>query len=152
MQEQGMMAAGQPGLASPNAVGADMNAQQGMANQAGVFPPMEMPPPAGGPQPPGGGAPPAQDPMAGTQSLLGTPQQGAQTDVMMVAQQVVSWLNQLPDNEKQQNLVQMQQSNPQLYSLVLPMLQSTAGADMNSASMPQPMQRPARRGPEAAQI
>jgi len=64
----------------------------------------------------------------------------------------VKWFNQLPDHEKQHELVQIQQKNPQLYSFVLQLLQQTTGAEMNSAAMPPPEQRPAQRGPEAAQI
>ena len=86
------------------------------------------------------------------ESPLNSQQQGAQMDMTAIAQQTVSWLNRLPDHEKQQSLVQLQQSNPQLYSLVLPMLQQTAGANKNSAMAQQPEQRPPRRGPEAASV
>jgi len=156
MAEMGMMAAGQPGMMSPNAMGQMGNAQMGMMNQTGQIPPMEMPPPEGGP-PPGGEIPPEM------QSPLmpgGQPQPDAsvgydhraQTDLMQVANQIVSYLNQLPDHEKQQQLAQMQSSNPQLHMIVLQLLQTSAGADQNSAAMPLPQQRPPMRGPEAALI
>jgi hypothetical protein len=146
MTEQGMMASGQPGMASPMATGQMMNAQIGQMNQMGAVPPMDtsmMQPPQGGDQAP-------QDPLSDASSPLGAGQQGAQVDLMMVAQQVVSWLNQLPDHEKQAEMTSMQQKNPQLYSLVLQMIQSTTGADRPSSGMPLPEQRPPRRGPEAA--
>jgi cell division inhibitor SulA len=73
-------------------------------------------------------------------------------DVMTVANQVVGWLNQLPEHEKQKELVQMQKTNPQLYSLVLQLLQQTRGANRNSAAAPLPEQRPPMRGPEAAMV
>jgi len=151
---------------SPTAEGQMMNSQVGMMNAAGQNPGMEIPPaapqaggeaPPGEAPPPGGeaGAPPA--PLEGAQSQL--PQavgdyQGSGTsyDLQMITNQVVGWLNQLPDHEKNHELVKMQLNNPQLYSMVLPLLQTTAGAQQNSAAMPQPEQRPAQRGPEAAAI
>lgn len=154
MQQGGMQAAGQPGAASPAAVGADMNAQTAMANQAGQVPPMDM---SAMQEAPGGGAGgegPAPATQAGESPLQASQegQGGAQADVLAVAQQVVGWLNQLPEHEKQANLVQMQQNNPQLYSLVLQMLQQTRGSNVNSAAMPLPEQRPPQRGPEGAMV
>lgn len=141
MQEMGMQAAGQPGMMSPNSMGAMGNAQMGMMNQTGQVPPMDT------------SAMQQQQP--GVAEQAGSPltaDQTAQTDLLSVAQQVAGWLNQLPDHEKQAQLTQLQTQNPQLYSVVLQMLQSTAGANTNSAAMPQPEQRPARRGPEAMAV
>jgi hypothetical protein len=75
--------------------------------------------------------------------------QPASVDVFSVANRVVGWLNQLPDHEKQKELVNMQRTNPQLYSLVLQLLQQSRGANKNSAAMPKPDQKPPMRGPEA---
>lgn len=141
LQEQGMAAAGQPGAASPTATGAQNNAQVGMMNRAGAIPPMQL---GGGEQ----GQPGQEDPMAAGQSPL-VANQPAQMDVFAVANQVVGWLNQLPEHEKQKELVQMQKANPQLYSMVLQLLQQSRGSNRNSAAMPPPEQRPPRRGPEA---
>jgi len=147
---------GQPGL-SPTAEGQMMSAQQGQANAAGQVPGMEIPPAApqaGGGEMPAGvppeqGAPTAPG-MAGVQSQL--PQQsGPGYDLMEVAQKVVNWLNTMQDQARQHELVKMQLNNPHLYSLILPMLQQSAGAQQNSAAVPTPEQRPARRGPEAQQ-
>jgi hypothetical protein len=144
LQEQGMAAAGQPGVASPTAMGAQGNAQTAMMNQAGAIPPMDL---SGGQQ----GQQGQEDPMAAGQSPL-VASQPAQMDVFQVANQVVGWLNQLPEHEKQKELVQMQKANPQLYSMVLQLLQQSRGANRNSAAMPRPEQRPPMRGPEAATI
>ena len=146
MQQGGMQAAGQPGVMSPTAGGAMMNQQVGMMNQTGQVPPMEVPPPAGAE----GGAPGQPSPTAAGESQLQAG--GPQMDALAVAQQVVSWLNQLPEHEKQKELVGMQRQNPQLYSMVLQLLQQTRGSDQNSAAMRLPEQRPPMRGPEAAMV
>jgi len=143
MQQQGQLAAGQPGAVSPMAQGAQMNAQTAQMNQAGAIPPMQLP--QGQEQ---GQEQPAT--ASGESQLVAS--QPSSMDLMTVANQVVGWLNQLPEHEKQKNLVQMQQTNPQLYSLVLQLLQQSRGANRNSAAMARPEQRPPRRGPEAAQI
>jgi hypothetical protein len=145
MQEQSMAAAGQPGVASPMAGGAQMNAQTAQMNQAGAVPPMQIPQ--------GEQAPAEEDPSAtaaGESQLVSS--QPASVDIMTIANQVVGWLNQLPEHEKQKNLVQMQKTNPQLYSMVLQLLQQSRGANKSSAGMPLPEQRPPRRGPEAAMV
>jgi hypothetical protein len=140
-----MQGVGQAGM-SPSAEGQMMNDQTGMMNRAGQIPPMEIPP--GGPVPSAGEAPAAPG-MEGAQSQVGGQPQGAHGDLMMVAQQVVNWINKLSDNEKQHELVKMQLDNPQLYSMILPMIQQTAGTQTNSAGRPPPEQRAPRRGPEA---
>lgn len=142
---------GQPGMLSPEAQGQMMNSQTAMMNQMGQIPPMEIPP--SGPVPgteAGGEMGPAPLPpgMEGVQSQVSSGA-GGYGDLMIIANQVVSWLNKLQDQEKQHELVKMQLDNPQLYSLVLPMLQQTAGAERSSAALPQPQQKPPRRGPEA---
>jgi hypothetical protein len=71
---------------------------------------------------------------------------------MAIAQQTAQWLNQLPEHERQEHLVNMQRSNPQLYSLVIQLLSQSSGAEQSSAAMPQPEQRPPRRGPEAVTV
>lgn len=141
--QAGMQAAGVPGQASPNAVGQMMNAQGQMMNQTGQF----MPPGGGQGAAPGGGAPPPA--MGGTESQLGGPP-GAGLDMMMIGQQAASYLNQLPDHEKNRELIKLKQNNPQLHHLVLQVLRLMAGSEIPSNTTPQPEQRPARRGPEAA--
>ena len=152
-----MPGVGQPGL-SPMAEGQMMNAEQGMMTAAGQTPPMEIPPAP--PMDPGAMPPeqemaPAAPGMEDAQSQLaggaGNAQAGSY-DLMGIAQKVVNWLNGMEDADRQHHLVKMQLNNPQLYSLVLPMLQQTSGAEQNSAAMPTPEQRPARRGPEAAAL
>jgi hypothetical protein len=119
--------------------------------------PEEVPQPApeeipAGPVLPPGQPQQGQDPVQQQlQSQLGQAPQGGY-DLMIVANKVVGWLNQLPDNEKAHELTRMQMENPHLYSVILPMLQSTAGAERSSASMPLPEQKPPRRGPEAALV
>lgn len=144
LSEAGMQASGQPGMASPMATGQAMNAQMGMMNQTGQIPPMEFPNQQQEGQ--------QQDPMAGIQSPLNAGQNGSQADLMGIAQQVASHLNQLPDHEKQMEMGNMQKTNPQLYSLVLSMVLTTAGADKPSNAVPLPEQRPPQRGPEAAMV
>jgi len=135
MQEGGMAAAGQPGMSSPIAQGAAINAQTGMMNQAGQVPPMEMSQ--------------EESPTASGESQL-VSNQPSQLGVLDIANKVVSWLNQLPEQEKQQHLMQMRSSNPQLYSLILQLMQQSRGANVNSAAQPMPEQKPPMRGPEAA--
>jgi intein/homing endonuclease len=147
LSEAGMQASGQPGMASPEATGQAMNTQVGMMNQTGQIPPMQLP--QQGDQ---GQGQQQQDPMAGIQSPLNAGQNGAQPDLVAVAQQVASHLNQLPDHEKQMEMGNMQKTNPQLYSLVLSMVLTTAGADKPSNAAPLPEQRPPQRGPEAAMV
>ncbi len=135
------------------AEGQMMNQQQGQMTAAGMTPGMEIPPAA--PQAPGGMPPeqqgvPAAPGMEGVQSQLPQASGGASYDLMHIAQKVVNWLNTMEDHERQHHLVKMQLSNPHLYALILPMLQQSAGAQQNSAAMPVPEQKPARRGPEAA--
>jgi len=157
--EQGLMAPEQPMLAgqsgmSPMAEGQMVNQEMGMMNDTGMVEPMEIPPAP--PLPPEqAGMAPAAPAMEGAQSQLARPEGSAQAgayDLLEIAKRVVSWLNKMDDAERQHHLVKMQLENPQLYSLVMPMLQQTAGAQVNSAAMPQPEQRPARRGPEAAAL
>lgn len=156
MAEQGMAAeppnpgAGVPGQMSPEAAGGMQNAEMGMANQTGQFPSMEVPP-AQGAAPQQQQAPQDQA-MQPAQSPLQAGQQGAGYDLQMVAQQVVGWLDQLPEHERNHELISMQQQNPQLYAMVLQLLQSRSGAEQNSAAAPLPEQRPPRRGPEAAMV
>jgi hypothetical protein len=159
-----MPGAGIPGMASPMAEGQMMNQEVGMMNAAGQVPGMEIPPtgpevPAGGANPMAGPMPgaeqaaPAQPgPMEAAESPINADQQGAAYQIQVIAQRVVTWLNQLPDHEKQQELMTLRQNNPQLYAMVLPMLQQSMGAEQNSAAMPQPEERPARRGPEAQAV
>jgi len=157
---QGMPAAepmpgmGQPGLASPAAEGQMMNTQSEMMNRSGQIPGMEIPPiqpmeegpvEQAGVNQGAGGSPPA---MGEVQSQLPeNPSFGL--DLQSVASQVVKWLNKLPDHEKNHELVKMQVNNPQLYSLVLVLLQQATGAERSSAATPAPPQRVPRRGPEA---
>lgn len=136
LQEGGQAAAGQPGVASPTSQGAAVNSQTAMMNQSGQVPPMEL-----------GGQDSQSATSEGESPLVSS--QPAQLDVVSVANQVVSWLNQLPEHEKQKELVQMQKGNPQLYSLVLQLLQVSRGSNRSSAGMPQPSQKPPMRGPEA---
>lgn len=148
-----MMGMGVPGQASPAAEGQMMNQQMDMMNRAGQVEGMEIPPtqPAEGQAPEQAGvnqgtsAPPA---MGDVQSQL-PENPGYGLELQNVANQVVSWLNQLPDNQKNQELVKIQQTNPHLYTLVLPLLQQSAGAERSSAAAPEPQQRAPRRGPEA---
>jgi hypothetical protein len=139
---------GQPGVASPMAEGQMMNQQMGMMNESGQTPGMEIPPAAPAAAPEDQAAPPA---MEGAQSQLAQ-SSGPGYDLTIIAQKVVSWLNKMPDNERQHELVKMQLNNPHLYSLILPMLQQSMGSQQNSAAMPMPEQRPARRGPEAVAV
>jgi hypothetical protein len=143
-QQTGMPAPEQPapggmmGAVSPMAQGQMMNQQMGQMNQMGMVQPIEIPP--------------QQQALEEAQSPLNAGQQSASVSIEGLAQQTASWLNKLPDHEKQRELVQMQQHNPQLYSLVLQILQQTDGAERSSAGMPLPENKPPRRGPEAASV
>jgi hypothetical protein len=145
--------AGVPGQVSPMAEGQALNTQQGAMNSSGMFDPNAMQ--ASMQQAPQG----QQQVMDSTQSQLGQAPQaqlspegmpsGVSIDIQGIAQKIVGWLNQLPDNEKQQELVGLRQNNPQLYSVVLQLLNVSAGADASSAQKPQPEVKPPRRGAEA---
>jgi hypothetical protein len=153
LADQASQEAGLPGVSSPNAGGQAANAAVAQQNQLGKIPQMDL----GGGDKKGNSSTSAQqqvaqDPMAAVQSPLNQGQAGARTDLMMVAQQVASWLNQLPDHDKQREMAQMQRVNPQLYSLVLSMIQVTAGGDKPSNAKPLPEQRAPRRGSEAAVV
>jgi len=140
MQQMGMMAAGQPGAASPAAMGQMMVQEQGMANRMGMVPPVsDMVPQEE--QPP---------PMEAAQSPLDA--SGPQMSVLDIANRIVAWLDALPDNQKQAELANLRQGNPQLYSLVVQVLNSRSGAHTNSAALPLPENKPPRRGPEAAMV
>jgi hypothetical protein len=152
---QPMPTAGIPGQASPMANGQMMNQQGAMMAQAGQLPGMEIPPSGAEGGTPAEMAQQGQAPeqaMSGAQSPLVAEQQGGGFDVIMIAQKVVGWLNQLPDHEKQQQLSVMRGKNPQLYSLVIQLLQESTGAERSSAGMPAPEQRAPRRGPEATTV
>ena len=130
---------------------------QEMAPPAPAMPPGQMPPgqqpggpPGGQPGQPGGEQPVDQGQLAGAESPLSADQQGAQTDVMAMAQQIASFIDQLPDADKAQKMTQLKQSNPQLHSVVQQLLEQRRGGHENSAAMPAPEQKAPRRGPESA--
>jgi hypothetical protein len=156
MAQQGMPSqppmpgAGIPGQLSPNAEGQMMSAQMGQMTQAGQVPGMEIPPSGG--QPGSVMGPENAGPVPGAESQIGAGQQGAGFAVLEIAEKVVGWLNRLPDHEKQEQLTAMRDRNPQLYSLVLQLLNESTGAEQSSAGMPLPEQRAPRRGAEAAML
>lgn len=152
MMQQGQMLAGQAGM-SPSSTGQAMLSQQGMANQAGMTPPAITAPeqdteqaPQQAPQQEQGAMP------AEAQSQMAAPQQGTQgMDMQAVLNRIVAWLDQMPDNQKQAELANMRSVNPQMYSMIVQLLNSRSGAHSNSAAMAMPEQKPPRRGPEAQQ-
>lgn len=161
MQEMGMQMAGQPGV-SPTAMGQMGNTQMGMMNQAGMIPPVaqNIPQAPGGAEGAAQGAPQdaqmaAQQPQAmpqEAQSPLSAEQPTGAGPLHVVVQKIVAMLDQMPENEQQQHLQTLSQTNPQLYTLVAQALSSRQGAHANSNAMPQPEQKPARRGPEAQMV
>lgn len=141
-----MQGMGTPGMTSPVAEGQMMNQQMQMQNETGQVPGMEIPPQGASPMDQVQsqvGSSPAPAPGPGGLAVGG----GTQIDVL--AQRIATWLVQLPDNERMAELQNLQHNNPQVYSIVLPLLQQMSGAQQSSAAMPQPEQRPARRGPES---
>jgi hypothetical protein len=149
--------AGIPGQASPEAMGQANIEQQGMANSSGQFDPniqrqmqQQMQQGAQAPNPEMMGAVQSQLPEAPQMSLGpdGMPQ-SVNVGLQDLARKLAGQLNQLPDHEKQRELSVMQQKNPQLYSLILQMLQTSTGAEVSSAAKPLPEKKPPRRGPES---
>ena len=125
------------------------------------MPPGQMPPGQEGgapgqmpPGPEGGGLPleGSQSPLAAGQQLEMPPEDPRTADIMAIAEKIVAFLDQKSDEERMPFLAQLQKGNPQLYSLVIQMLQDRQGAHMEAQAMPQPEQRPARRGPEAQAV
>ena len=104
------------------------------------------------PQAPAAAPPPPAPAIPEAQSQLAEAPRGGAQDMGAVAERVAGWLDQKPDAEKANILVQMQRDNPQLHHIVSQMMQQRAGAHVNSAELPQPEERPARRGPEAQAV
>ena len=77
---------------------------------------------------------------------------GGDNDLMTVVNQIVAWLDQMPDNEKAAYLEQLKQKNPELAAIVMQMLQQRQGAHSSSAGKANPEQKAPRRGPESAQV
>jgi hypothetical protein len=147
--------AGPAGLLPPGPAGPQQPGPPGGAPPGGGPPPNDQGQmPMGGPQPAQPGmaplaqGPQPQQPMGGdAQSPL-----GGNTDLMTVVNQIVAWLDQLPDNEKAAYLEQLKQKNPELHSIVMQMLQQRQGAHGSSAGKANPEVKAPRRGPEAAQV
>jgi hypothetical protein len=140
-------APGMQGMVSPEAMGQGMVAQQGMANMTGeatagqpMEPPEQDPASAANGAMPGGMASPLNE-----ESEFGA-------DLVSIAKKIAARLDQMPDDQKQSHLIDLQQQQPQLYSFVLQLLQQSAGAHVPSQAQPLPEQRPPRRGPEAAAV
>lgn len=139
MQGGGEVPASQGVPGSPNTQGQQQIGQMESANNAGQFPGMEVPEGQGGQQ---------GDPMNSVQSQLGSAPRGG-GDLMAIANKVAGWLLQLPATDQAKEMANMQSQNPQLYSVVIQLMQQQGGADASSAAAPAPEARPARRGPEA---
>lgn len=134
-QTQMQQVTGIPGEASPAAAGQMQIAEQGMMNQAGMIPPMEMDQQGGVPQE--------------AQSQLSMASVRPQMSLQSAINKIVGWLDQLPSHEQQVSLTEMASSNPPLFHLVRGALETRRGAHASSAALPAPQQRPPRRGPEA---
>jgi hypothetical protein len=153
------------------AAGVPPEGQQGQGAQAPK--PEEM----GGPFAGGGGPPGAQQPQQGEEAAPGMPegttvypenaeemptegippemlspqlaqqkQQGF--NVLYLARRAATEIEKMPDPEKAPKLLQMKGSNPQLYTLVLQLLQSSKGSQrdpLNPMQMPMPEFKPPRR-------
>lgn len=148
--------AGEPGMMSPNAQGQMMNQQTGMMNMSGqsaaMAPPLVQDPSMlGGPQGEMPGA--AQSPLNAGQNMGADPSDpsalATRPSLEDIAARIAAHLDSLPDAEKQRFIVELQQNNPQLYSIVVQFLGERKGAHKSSAGMPQPQQRAPRRGPES---
>ena len=147
-------------------LGPPPGAPPGVPGPDGALPPAPegQPPPGspeGGPPQPNDqgqmGAPlqPGMAPLEGGPAPMGGEAQsplGGNNDLMTVVNQIVAWLDQLPDNEKAAYLEQLKQKNPELQAIVMQMLHQRQGAHSSSASKAKPEQRAPRRGPEAAQV
>jgi len=144
---EGAQLAGQPGMLSPHATG-----QMGLTQNAAMTA-------AGG----ASAATPPVDPQGATQSGVAagappgveSPLQDGQTAgpaLEDIAKRIAAWLDGLPEAQRQPHLAQMRSANPALYSFVYQYLQGRQGAHQPSSAMPQPEQRPARRGPEAQAV
>jgi hypothetical protein len=159
MQQQMQGITGIPGQMSPSAAGGMQVAQQGMMNQMGQIPPL---------MPPEDVNQAAQQEQAQQQSQQAQEQDPAQQEGMPAAMQsplqagqpqgvslpdlvngLVAKFDQLPKHEQISGLQELAKISPQIFHLVQGTLQSRSGAHTNSASMPHPQQKPARRGPEA---
>ena len=164
------MVAGIPGEAGPMAMGADQVAQQGMMNQQGMLPPVDVSDMAqqqqqaqgteaqmqqqqqakamaGQPVPQQQMQAPASPPQ-GVESPL-TSEHGPHVDMAQSINMMVSTLDQMPAHQQQPALQRLASFSPFIFQEVLKALNARKGAHQSSASMPQPQQRAPRRGPEA---
>jgi intein/homing endonuclease len=86
----------------------------------------------------------------------GAPQAGmANVGLISSAQQLANYIFKLDPQSQNAALANLQEQNPELYSIVLQLKESvtpTQGGNANSASLPLPEQRPPRRGIESASI
>ena len=157
--EAGMppMPTGMPPMLSPGAQGQMLTQQQGMMNQSGQT--AAMTPPVMPNQP--GGAQQGQFPQQAQSYLNADQNLGATQDqamntmpvaLMDIARRVAAHLDQMADAEKQVHIMELRNNNPQIYSLVAPLLQQRTGAHKPSTGLPQPEQRAPRRGAEAVTI
>jgi len=152
---------GVPGVISPNAQGQMMNEQVEQMNMSGMG--LAATPPAL-PREPGGQPSEIESPqqMPGESPLNASQNMGADLNNPMslvtspglqdIAKRVAAHLDQMPDAEKQKHITQLRQTNPQLYSLVAMYLHQRAGAHKPSSMLPQPLEKPARRGKEATTL
>jgi len=83
--------------------------------------------------------PPAKGLPVEVQSPLNQQQAGGQMNILYLAQRAASAISQYEDSQQQMALMQMRAQNPQLYMLVLRILQSGQGSQSDNLS---PMQSP----------
>jgi hypothetical protein len=146
MESQMQPAAGAPGQASPAAQGQAQLQEQQQALTTGQF--QDLQAPSAAPADSGGLPADLQSPLNESQVMHVDP--GAVTlGLQDIAERVARMLDQMPEAERQPHLVSLRRNNPQLYMVVNQMLQVRRGSHTNSAAMPAPQNKPARRGPEA---
>lgn len=82
------------------------------------------------------------------QSPLTMGQKGGGYNLIYLARRAATALGKMDEGTKMQSLEQMKMQNPQLYSIVLSMLNKERGSQsnpLNAAQSPQPTQKPSRR-------
>lgn len=98
--------------------------------------------------PENGSTPPEQGTPVEVQSPLNMSQQGAGYNILYLARRAATHLNKMDEVTKQQALMQMRATNPQLYQIVLRILVSEQGSQSDNADpaqSPLPEVKPPRR-------
>jgi hypothetical protein len=131
------------GLSLVGADGRSQQPQQGAEAAPGMPDGATVYPEKGGGMPTEGVPQELQSPMNAMQQ-----QPGTGVNVLYLAKRAATEIGKMQEGEKYTELLKMKGSNPQLYTLVLQILQSGKGSqrdNLNPTQMPLPQQKPPRR-------